>query len=89
MQAEGDGQMDKQMGKLQIKASGKYIWQSDFIPPSDVSTHAHVRFKVPGRWKVDVSLRNTCEEKLHGRASLSLSQLFPLSAPFSDNYLTN
>lgn len=55
------------------KASSKYIWQSDFIPPSDVSTHAHVRLKVPGRWKVDVSLRNTRENKRHGRGRLPLS----------------
>lgn len=47
-QAEGqtDGQTD---GQTQ-KASSKYIWHSDVIPPSDVHTHARV-FK--GAWQME------------------------------------
>lgn len=73
-QAEGqtDGQTD---GQTQ-KASSKYIWHSDVIPPSDVHTHARVCLKVRGRWRVYVSLRNTCEKKLFQCRHASVSPTF-------------
>lgn len=73
-QAEGqtDGQTD---GQTQ-KESSKYIWHSDVIPLSDVHTHARVCLKVRGRWRVYVSLRNTCEKKPYQCRHASVSPGF-------------
>lgn len=73
---QAEGQTDGQTDGHTQKASSKYIWHSDVIPPSDVHTHARVCLKVRGRWRVYVSLRNTCEKKLYQCRHASVSPTF-------------